>query len=117
MARTPLASAVEEAAAKLAIERQPARRAARLLKGAGATVAGATLFGRLAGPGLAAGGRRGAEDRRDRRRPRRSHVRLSPPAGRPHRRQSTRRRPGSAGAAAPAAATSPTARSTSTAAS
>jgi monoamine oxidase len=58
MARTPLASAVEEAAAKLASnDTRTTRRA--LLKGAGATVAGATLFGRLAGPGLAAGGRRG----------------------------------------------------------
>src|SRR6478735_5038767 len=58
MARTPLASAVEEAAAKLASnDTRTTRRG--LLKGAGATVAGATLFGRLAGPGLAAGGRRG----------------------------------------------------------
>jgi monoamine oxidase len=55
MARTPLANAVEEAAARIADEeRRTSRRG--FLKGAGAAVAGATLFGRLAEPGIARGG-------------------------------------------------------------
>jgi monoamine oxidase len=55
MARTPLANAVEEAVAKIADEQTKTTRR-RFLKGAGATVAGATLLGRLSGPGRAASG-------------------------------------------------------------
>jgi monoamine oxidase len=54
MARTPLANAVEEAAAKIAEEHTRTTRR-RFLKGAGATVVGATLLGRLAEPGVAKG--------------------------------------------------------------
>jgi monoamine oxidase len=54
MARTPLAGAVEEAVAKIADETARTTRR-RFLKGAGATVVGATLFGRLAEPGNANG--------------------------------------------------------------
>jgi monoamine oxidase len=54
MARTPLAGAVEEAAAKIADEHTRTTRR-RFLKGAGATVVGATLLGRLAEPGSAKG--------------------------------------------------------------
>jgi monoamine oxidase len=55
MARTPLANAVEEAVAQIADEeRRTSRRG--FLKGAGAAVAGATLLGRLAEPGIAHGG-------------------------------------------------------------
>src|SRR3954463_14422031 len=54
MARTPLANAVEEAVAQIADEeRRTSRRG--FLKGAGVAVAGATLFGRLAEPGIAHG--------------------------------------------------------------
>ena len=54
MARTPLAQALEDAAGKLA--KDDARTTRRgLLRGAGATVAGAALAGRFAGPVLAAG--------------------------------------------------------------
>jgi monoamine oxidase len=55
MARTPLATAVEEAVAKIADEESRTTRRS-FLKGAGATVAGATLLGRLAGPARAASG-------------------------------------------------------------
>jgi monoamine oxidase len=55
MARTPLAQAVEEAAAHIANEEGRVSRG-RLLKGAGASVVGASLFGKLALP--AAAGRR-----------------------------------------------------------
>jgi monoamine oxidase len=55
MARTPLANAVEEAVAKIADEESRTTRRS-FLKGAGATVAGATLLGRLAGPARAASG-------------------------------------------------------------
>ncbi len=54
MARTPLANAVEEAVAKIADEQTKTTRR-RFLKGAGATVVGATLLGRLAEPGIAKG--------------------------------------------------------------
>jgi monoamine oxidase len=54
MARTPLANAVEEAAAKIADEHTRTTRR-RFLKGAGATVVGASLLGRLADPGIAKG--------------------------------------------------------------
>ena len=54
MARTPLAGAVEEAVAKIADETTRTTRR-RFLKGAGATVVGATLLGRLADPGIAKG--------------------------------------------------------------
>ncbi len=55
MARTPLANAVEEAVGKIADEeRRTSRRG--FLKGAGVAVAGATLLGRLADPGIARGG-------------------------------------------------------------
>src|SRR3954449_4194278 len=55
MARTPLANAVEEAVAQIADEeRRTSRR--RFLKGAGVAVAGATLLGRFADPGIARGG-------------------------------------------------------------
>jgi monoamine oxidase len=54
MARTPLAGAVEEAVAKIADEQSKTTRR-RFLKGAGATVVGATLLGRLAEPGIAKG--------------------------------------------------------------
>src|SRR5258705_10631978 len=54
MARTPLAGAVEEAAAKIADEHTRTTRR-RFLKGAGATVVGASLLGRLAEPGSAKG--------------------------------------------------------------
>ena len=54
MARTPLAGAVEEAVAKIADETARTTRR-RFLKGAGATVVGATLLGRLAEPGSAQG--------------------------------------------------------------
>jgi monoamine oxidase len=53
MARTPLANAVEEAVAKIADEQSKTTRRT-FLKGAGATVAGATLLGRLAAPARAA---------------------------------------------------------------
>jgi monoamine oxidase len=55
MARTPLANAVEEAVAKIADEHTKTTRR-RFLQGAGTTVAGATLLGRLAGPARAASG-------------------------------------------------------------
>jgi monoamine oxidase len=56
MARTPLASAVEEAVAKVANEEaRPTRR--QLLAGAGAAIAGAGLIGNLARPGRARAGR------------------------------------------------------------
>jgi monoamine oxidase len=55
MARTPLAGAVEEAVARIADEESRTTRRS-FLKGAGATVAGATLLGRLAGPARAASG-------------------------------------------------------------
>ena len=51
MARTPLAQAVEEAAARIANEERRVSRG-RLLKGAGASVVGASLFGKLAHPPL-----------------------------------------------------------------
>jgi monoamine oxidase len=54
MARTPLANAVEEAVAKIADEQTKTTRR-RFLKGAGATVVGASLLGRLAEPGHARG--------------------------------------------------------------
>jgi monoamine oxidase len=54
MARTPLANAVEEAVAKIADEQTKTTRR-RFLKGAGATVVGASLLGRLAEPGNARG--------------------------------------------------------------
>src|SRR3954451_8518539 len=54
MARTPLANAIEDAAAKIAAEDVRTTRRG-LLKGAGAAVAGATLLGRLAAPGIARG--------------------------------------------------------------
>ena len=54
MARTPLANAVEEAVAKIADEQTKTTRR-RFLKGAGATVVGASLLGRLAEPGIAKG--------------------------------------------------------------
>jgi monoamine oxidase len=54
MARTPLANAVEEAVAKIADEQTRTTRR-RFLKGAGATVVGASLLGRLAEPGIAKG--------------------------------------------------------------
>jgi len=54
MARTPLANAVEQAAAKIADEQTKTTRR-RFLKGAGATVVGASLLGRLAEPGNARG--------------------------------------------------------------
>jgi monoamine oxidase len=54
MARTPLANAVEEAVAKIADEQTKTTRR-RFLKGAGATVVGASLLGRLAEPGNAQG--------------------------------------------------------------
>ncbi|HEX4678469.1 MAG TPA: FAD-dependent oxidoreductase, partial [Gaiellaceae bacterium] len=54
MARTPLAGTVEEAVAKIADETTRTTRR-RFLKGAGATVVGATLLGRLAEPGIAKG--------------------------------------------------------------
>ena len=54
MARTPLAQAVEDAAAKIANDEVRTTRRG-LLKGAGATVAGATLFGQFARPARAAG--------------------------------------------------------------
>src|SRR5258705_7622769 len=54
MARTPLANAVEEAVAKIADEQTRTTRR-RFLKGAGATVIGASLLGRLAEPGTAEG--------------------------------------------------------------
>jgi monoamine oxidase len=54
MARTPLAGAVEEAVAKIADEQTRTTRR-RFLKGAGATVIGASLLGRLAEPGSARG--------------------------------------------------------------
>src|SRR5258705_14021716 len=54
MARTPLANAVEQAAAKIADEQTKTTRR-RFLKGAGATVIGASLLGRLAEPGSAKG--------------------------------------------------------------
>jgi monoamine oxidase len=57
MARTPLAQAVEEAAARIANEERRVSRG-RLLKGAGASVVGASLFGKFAAP--AAAGRRAA---------------------------------------------------------
>jgi monoamine oxidase len=54
MARTPLANAVEEAVAKIADEQTKTTRR-RFLKGAGATLVGASLLGRLAEPGNARG--------------------------------------------------------------
>jgi len=54
MARTPLANAVEEAVAKIADEQTKTTRR-KFLKGAGATVVGASLLGRLAEPGNARG--------------------------------------------------------------
>ena len=54
MARTPLANAVEEAVAQIADEQTKTTRR-RFLKGAGATVVGASLLGRLAEPGNARG--------------------------------------------------------------
>jgi monoamine oxidase len=55
MARTPLAQAVEQAAARLQDEeRRTTRRG--LLKGAGAAVAGATVLGRMAAPAHAGRG-------------------------------------------------------------
>ena len=54
MARTPLAQAVEDAAAKIANDEARTTRRG-LLKGAGATVAGATLFGQFAHPARGAG--------------------------------------------------------------
>jgi monoamine oxidase len=54
MARTPLASAVEEAVAKIADEQTKTTRR-RFLKGAGVTVVGASMLGRLAEPGSAKG--------------------------------------------------------------
>jgi monoamine oxidase len=56
MARTPLAQAVEDAAATFANEHHRTTRRG-LLKGAGAAVAGATLLGRMATPARAAGRR------------------------------------------------------------
>jgi monoamine oxidase len=52
MARTPLANAVEQAVAKIADEEARTTRRG-LLKGAGATLAGATLLGNLARPAWA----------------------------------------------------------------
>ena len=57
MARTPLAQAVEDAAAKFADENHRTTRRG-LLKGAGAAVAGATVLGRMATPARAARSRR-----------------------------------------------------------
>src|SRR4051812_48792095 len=54
MARTPLANAIEDAAAKITAEDVRTTRRG-LLKGAGAAVAGGTLLGRLAAPGIARG--------------------------------------------------------------
>jgi monoamine oxidase len=55
MARTPLAGAVEEAVAQIADEQARTTRRT-FLKGAGATVVGATLLGRLAAPSVARAG-------------------------------------------------------------
>ena len=55
MARTPLAQAVEQAAARLQDEEHRTTRRG-LLKGAGAAVAGATVLGRMAAPAHAARG-------------------------------------------------------------
>ncbi len=54
MARTPLANAVEEAVARIAGEESTTTRR-RFLKGAGATVVGASVLGRLASPAGAKG--------------------------------------------------------------
>src|SRR5258708_39756478 len=55
MARTPLANAIEEAAAKLGDDELRTTRRG-LLAGAGAAVAGATVLGRLASPASAKAG-------------------------------------------------------------
>jgi monoamine oxidase len=54
MARTPLANAIEQAAASIAAEESRTTRRG-LLKGAGAAVVGASLLGRLAEPAIAKG--------------------------------------------------------------